>query len=37
VSSDVFVKNSPEVELKGFDRELKAPVDEALKILKEGK
>ena len=32
---DVFVKNTPEDELKGFDRELKAAVDEALKMLKE--
>ena len=35
VAPDVFVKNSPEDELQGFDRELKAAVDEALKMLKE--
>jgi len=35
VAPDVFVKNTPEDELKGFDRELKAAVDEALKMLKE--
>ncbi len=33
----MFVKNTPEDELKGFDRELKAAVDEALKMLKEGR
>jgi hypothetical protein len=37
VAPDVFVKNTPEDELKGFDRELKAAMDEALKMLKEGK
>ena len=37
VAPDVFVKNTPEDELKGFDRELKTAVDEALKMLKEGK
>jgi tricorn protease len=35
VAPDVFVKNSPDDELRGFDRELKAAVDEALKMLKE--
>jgi tricorn protease len=35
VAPDVFVKNTPEDELRGFDRELKAAVDEALKMLKE--
>ena len=35
LAPDVFVKNTPEDELKGFDRELKAAVDEALKMLKE--
>ncbi len=35
VAPDVFVKNTPEDELKGFDRELKTAVDEALKMLKE--
>jgi tricorn protease len=37
VAPDVWVENTPEDELKGFDRELKAAVDEALKMLKEGK
>jgi len=37
VAPDVFVKNTPEDELKEFDRELKTAVDEALKMLKEGK
>ena len=36
VAPDVWVENSPEDELKGFDRELKTAVDEALKMLKEG-
>jgi tricorn protease len=37
VAPDVWVENSPEDELKGFDRELKTAVDEALKMLKAGK
>jgi hypothetical protein len=37
VAPNVFVKNSPEDELKGFVRELRAAVDETLKTLKEGK
>ncbi len=37
VAPDVWVENTPEDELKGFDRELKAAVDEALRMLKEGK
>jgi hypothetical protein len=37
VAPDVFVKNTPEDELKGFGRELKAAMDEALTMLKEGK
>jgi len=37
VAPDVWVENSPEDELKGFDRELKTAVDEAMKMLKEGK
>ena len=37
VAPDVFVRNTPEDELKGHDRELKAAVDEALKMLKEKK
>lgn len=35
VAPDVFVKNTPQDELTGFDRELKSAVDEALKMLKE--
>ncbi|MGE5361789.1 MAG: S41 family peptidase [Bacteroidales bacterium] len=37
VAPDVWVENTPEDELKGFDRELKTAVDEALKMLKTGK
>jgi len=37
VAPDVFVENTPEDELRGFDRELKAAVDEALRMLREGK
>jgi tricorn protease len=37
VAPDVWVENSPEDELKGYDRELKAAVDEALRMMKEGK
>ena len=33
---DVFVVNTPEDELRGLDRELKAAVDEALRKLAEG-
>ncbi len=36
VAPDVWVENSPQDELNGFDRELKAAVDEALKMLKQG-
>ena len=36
MAPDVFVENTPEDELKGFDRELKAAVDEALKMLASG-
>ena len=36
VAPDVWVENSPEDELKGDDRELKAAIDEALKMLKDG-
>ena len=36
VAPDVFVWNTPEDELSGFDRELKAAVDEAMRILSEG-
>jgi tricorn protease len=37
VEPDVWAENTPEDELKGFDRELKAAIDEALKMLKEGR
>jgi tricorn protease len=37
VAPDVWVENTPEDEIKGFDRELKAAVDEALRMLKEKK
>lgn len=36
VPPDVWVENTPEDELNGFDRELRTAVDEALKMLKEG-
>jgi hypothetical protein len=32
-----MVRNAPDDELRGFDRELKAAIDEALKMLREGK
>ncbi len=35
VAPDVWVENTPEDELAGFDRELKAAVDEAIKMLGE--
>jgi tricorn protease len=37
VAPDVMVKNSAMDELRGIDRELKAAVDEVLKMMKEGK
>jgi tricorn protease len=37
VAPDVFVKNSPEDELAGFDRELDTAIKEVLRMLKEGK
>jgi tricorn protease len=37
VAPDVFVKNSPQDELAGFDRELDAAVKEVLRMLREGK
>ena len=37
VGPDVWAVNTPEDELAGFDRELKAAVDEALRMLAEGK
>jgi tricorn protease len=36
VAPDVYVWNTPEDELAGYDRELKAAVDEALRMLSEG-
>ena len=36
VAPDVWVENTPDDELKGFDRELQAAVDEVLRMLKEG-
>ncbi|NJD18969.1 MAG: hypothetical protein FIA95_06765, partial [Gemmatimonadetes bacterium] len=36
VAPDVYVVNTPEDELRGFDRELKAAVDEALRMLAQG-
>lgn len=36
VAPDVYVVNTPEDELRGFDRELKAAVDEALRMLSQG-
>ena len=35
MAPDVWVENSPQDELDGFDRELKAAVDEALRMLAE--
>jgi tricorn protease len=37
VAPDVWAENTPEDELRGYDRELKAAIDEALKMLKEGR
>ena len=37
VAPDVWVENTPDDELKGFDRELKAAVDEVLRMLTEKK
>src|SRR5690606_30149505 len=37
VAPDVWAENTPEDELNGFDRELKAAIDEAMKMLKEGR
>jgi tricorn protease len=37
VAPDVFAVNTPDDELRGFDRELKAAVDEALRMLREGR
>ncbi len=35
VAPDVWVENTPEDELKGYDRELQAAIDEVLRMLKE--
>jgi tricorn protease len=37
VPPDVWAENTPEDELRGFDRELKAAIDEALRMLREGR
>ncbi len=37
VAPDVWAENTPEDEVKGYDRELKTAVDEVLRMLKEGK
>jgi tricorn protease len=37
VDPDVWAENTPEDELKGFDRELQAAIDEVLRMLKDGK
>ena len=37
VAPDVFAVNSPDDELRGFDRELKAAIDEALRMLRDGR
>jgi tricorn protease len=36
VAPDVWVENTPQDELDGFDRELKEAVDEALRMLASG-
>ena len=36
VEPDILVENSPEDLLSGFDRELKAAIDEAMRMLREG-
>jgi tricorn protease len=36
VAPDVWAENTPEDELRGYDRELKEAVDEALRMLREG-
>ena len=36
VAPDVWAENSPADELRGYDQELKAAVDEALRMLREG-
>jgi tricorn protease len=37
VQPDVWVRNTPEDEMRGYDRELKAAVDEALRMLRDGR
>jgi tricorn protease len=37
VDPDVWAENTPEDELKGVDRELRAAIDEVMRMLKEGK
>jgi tricorn protease len=37
VAPDIFAVNSPDDELRGFDRELKAAVDEVMRMLREGR
>jgi tricorn protease len=37
VAPDVMVENTPEDELRGFDRELNTALDEVLKMLREGR
>lgn len=37
VDPDVWAENTPEDELKSFDRELQAAIDEVLRMLKDGK
>ena len=36
VAPDVFVENTPADNLRGFDRELKAAIDEVMRMLREG-
>jgi hypothetical protein len=37
VPPDIWVRNDPTDELRGFDRELQAAVDEALRLLATGR
>jgi len=37
VPPDIWIKNSPEDEIKGYDRVLKAAIDEVMRMLEEGK
>ncbi len=36
VAPDVFAENTPADNLNGFDRELKAAIDEVMRMLREG-